>query len=56
MLQDIVETITLKNGTHAQREASHLFSHTTHKDEWILSSLEIIFVPWQTLSFSIRLI
>jgi len=32
------------------------FSLATHRDEWILSSLETIFKPWQMLSLSIRLV
>ncbi len=55
MFLDTIVAIISKNGAHIQKEVSHLFP-TTHKDEWILSSLEMVFEPWQTLSLSIQLI
>ncbi len=55
MFQNIVATIALKSGAHIQREVFHLFPNT-HENKWILSSPKIIFVPWQMLSLSIRLI
>jgi hypothetical protein len=42
MLWNIITTIASKSGTCVQREVSHLFP-TTHRDKWILSSLETIF-------------
>ncbi len=42
MLWNTITTIALKSGAHVQKEVSHLFP-TTHRDKWILSSLETIF-------------
>jgi len=44
MFRDTIAAIILESGIHVQRDISHLFP-TTHKDEWILSSLERIFIP-----------
>jgi hypothetical protein len=46
MLWNIVAAIVLKSGAHVQREVSHLFP-AIHGDEWILSSLKMIFEFWE---------
>ncbi len=53
--QDTVADIMLESGTHILKEVSHLFP-VVHRDKWVLSSPEMVFGPWRTLSLLIWLI
>jgi len=55
MIQDTVADIMLESGTHILKEVSHLFP-VVHRDKWVLSSPEMVFGPWRTLSLLIWLI